>query len=87
MAGRRDLDRDAQGQRLHRPVRLVAKVLAPQLVKAASGLLKRKMLFGSDYPVINPDRWIKDFDDLDIKPDVRPLILKENAIRVLGLGR
>jgi predicted TIM-barrel fold metal-dependent hydrolase len=33
--------------------------------------------------VITPDRWIASFDDLDIKPEVRPLIMKENAIRLL----
>ena len=43
------------------------------------------MLFGSDYPVLTPERWITDFDTLDIKPEVRPLILKENAARLLGL--
>ncbi len=44
------------------------------------------MLFGSDYPVITPDRWLADFEQIDIKPEVRPLILKENAVRLLGLG-
>ena len=44
------------------------------------------MLFGSDFPVITPDRWLADFAALDIKDEVRPLILKENAARVLGLG-
>jgi predicted TIM-barrel fold metal-dependent hydrolase len=29
---------------------------------------------------------LSDFEKLDIKPDVRPLILKENAIRLLGLA-
>ncbi len=43
------------------------------------------MLFGSDYPVITPDRWLSDFDKLDIKPEVRPKILKDNAARLLGL--
>ena len=43
------------------------------------------MLFGSDYPLIRPDRWIRDFAALDVKDDVRPLIMKENAIRALGL--
>jgi hypothetical protein len=57
----------------------------PQLIRAANGLLKHKVLFGSDYPVITPDRWLADFATLDIKPDVRPLILRENAARVLGL--
>jgi predicted TIM-barrel fold metal-dependent hydrolase len=37
------------------------------------------------YPVLTPDRWIADFDTLDIKPEVHPLILKENAARLLGL--
>ncbi len=63
------------------------KYFPPQLVRAANGLLREKVLFGSDYPVLSPDRWIASFEaDLDIKPDVRPLIMKDNAIRVLGLG-
>lgn len=59
----------------------------PQLVKYANTLLKDKVLFGSDYPVITPDRWIKDFDGIDIRPEVRPLIMKRNAITLLGLDR
>jgi hypothetical protein len=43
------------------------------------------MLFGTDYPLITPDRWLADFAHVDIKPEVRPLILKENAIDLLGL--
>jgi predicted TIM-barrel fold metal-dependent hydrolase len=59
----------------------------PQLVRAVNGLLKRKVLFGSDFPVINPDRWLASFDgDLEIKPEVRPLVLKDNAVALLGLG-
>nr|WP_315463485.1 amidohydrolase family protein [uncultured Rhodoferax sp.] len=59
----------------------------PQLVRYANTLLKHKVLFGSDYPVITPERWIKDFDTLDIKPEVRPLVLKQNAIQLLGLDK
>jgi uncharacterized protein len=62
------------------------KYFPPQLVRAANGLLKRKVLFGSDYPVITPDRWRADFAKLEIKDEVRPLILKDNAVRMLGLG-
>src|SRR5215217_8651156 len=61
------------------------KYFPPQLVKAANGLLKHKVLFGSDYPLLRPERWITDFEQLDIKPEVKPLIMKENAIRALGL--
>lgn len=57
----------------------------PQLVRHANSLLKHKVLFGSDYPVITPDRWLKDVEELDLKPGVLPLILKDNAARVLGL--
>ena len=61
------------------------KYFPPILVRYANTILKNKMLFGSDYPVISPDRWLKDFEAIDIRPEVRPLILKENAIKLLGL--
>jgi hypothetical protein len=61
------------------------KYFPPQLVKQTNSLLKHKVLFGSDYPVLTPDRWMADFENLDIKDDVRPLVLKENALRILGL--
>ncbi len=62
------------------------KYFSPALVQYANTLLKRKVLFGSDFPVITPDRWMADFEKIDIRPDVRPLILKENAVRLFGLG-
>jgi predicted TIM-barrel fold metal-dependent hydrolase len=58
----------------------------PILVKYANSLLKHKMLFGSDWPVIAPERWLEDFERLDMKPEVRPLILKDNAVRLLKLA-
>lgn len=57
----------------------------PILVRYANTLLKEKVLFGSDWPAIAPDRWLADFAKLDIKPEVRPLILKENARKLLGI--
>jgi uncharacterized protein len=63
------------------------KYFPSQLVRYANTLLKHKVLFGSDFPVIMPDRWLADFAKLDIKPDVRPLILKKNAARLLKLGQ
>ena len=62
------------------------KYFPPQLVNHANTLLRERVLFGTDYPFITPDRWLADFDKLDIKPEVRPLILKENAARLLGLS-
>jgi hypothetical protein len=62
------------------------KYFPPQLVRQANTLLRHKVLFGSDFPVLTPDRWLSDFDQLDIKSEVRPLILKNNAAKLLGLA-
>jgi predicted TIM-barrel fold metal-dependent hydrolase len=61
------------------------KYFPANLVQYSNTLLKDRVLFGSDYPALTPDRWMADFDTLNIKPEVRPLILKENAVRLLGL--
>jgi uncharacterized protein len=62
------------------------KYFPPQLVRAANTQLRHKVLFGSDYPLLTPERWIRDFEQLEIRDDVRPLIMKDNAARVLGLS-
>jgi uncharacterized protein len=61
------------------------KYFPPQLVRYANSLLQDKVMFGSDYPMLTPDRWLADFGKLDIKPEVRDKILKHNAARLLGL--
>ncbi len=61
------------------------KYFPPILVQYANTLLKDKILFGSDYPVIDPQKWVVEFEKLPIKPEVRPLIMKENAAKLLGL--
>jgi len=62
------------------------KYFSPTLIQYANSLLKKKMLFGSDYPLLTPDRWLADFAGISIKDEVRPLILKENAKRLFGLA-
>ena len=62
------------------------KYFPPQLVQYANTQLRTKVLFGSDFPLITPDRWLADFAEADFKDEVRPLVLKENAARLLGLG-
>jgi predicted TIM-barrel fold metal-dependent hydrolase len=56
------------------------------LVRAANSYLQDKVLFGTDYPLLTPERWLRDFEALDLKPAVRAKILKSNAVQVLGLG-
>ncbi len=62
------------------------KYFAPQLVQYSNTLLKHKVLFGSDYPLLTPDRWMADLEKTAIKEEVRPLILKENACKLLGIS-
>ena len=62
------------------------KYFPPQLVHHANTLLKHKVLFGSDFPFITPERWISDFEQAGFRDEVKPLILKRNAARLLGLN-
>ena len=61
------------------------KYFSATLIQYANTLLKNKVLFGSDYPLITPDRWMADFQKIAIRDEVRPLILKENALKLFGL--
>jgi predicted TIM-barrel fold metal-dependent hydrolase len=62
------------------------KYFPPILVQYTNTLLKDKVIFGSDYPLITPDKWLEEFDKLPIKDGVRERVLKTNAVRLLGLG-
>ena len=61
------------------------KYFSPSLIQYANTMLQEKVLFGSDYPGLPPERWLKDFEDAPFRDEVRPKILLENAQRVLGL--
>lgn len=61
------------------------KYFPPQLVQYANTLLKDRILFGSDFPLLTPERWLKDFEEAGFRDDVKPLILKENAVKLLKL--
>ena len=47
------------------------KYFPPQLVQYANTLLKDRILFGSDFPLITPDRWLKDFEEAGFKDEVQ----------------
>jgi predicted TIM-barrel fold metal-dependent hydrolase len=61
------------------------KYFSPTLIQYANTLLKTKVLFGSDYPLLTPDRWLADFAKIAIRDEVRSLILKENALKLFGV--
>lgn len=55
------------------------------LVRYCNSILKKKVLFGSDWPMITPERWLSDFEQIAIKDHLREDIIKNNAARLLGL--
>lgn len=62
------------------------KYFPKELVRHANSLLKRRVLFGSDFPLITPDRWLGDVETAGFKPEVMQGILKDNAVRLLNLA-
>ena len=61
------------------------KYIPKLILDEARTRLQDRIMFGSDYPFISPERWLADFDGLDgFSPDVREKILYRNAARILG---
>ena len=61
------------------------KYIPPEVVHWANTLLQDKVLFGSDYPLIDPVRWLAEFEELPVLDAVRPKILYRNAATLLRL--
>ena len=62
------------------------KYFPESLVKAANRMFPDRVLFGTDYPLIEPAKWLAAFEQAPFVDEVRPKILKDNAVRLLGLG-
>jgi len=48
--------------------RLESEVLSEATGAVRHTLLKDRILFGSDYPLITPERWMKDFEEAGFSP-------------------
>ena len=59
------------------------KYFPPELVHYANSLITDRVLFGTDWPAIDVDRYLREFGELPLQPEVRPKILVENARRLL----
>jgi uncharacterized protein len=62
------------------------KYFPKQVIQYANTQLKHKMLFGSDFPLIKPEKWIEAAKEAGFREDVLPMILKDNAVKLLGLA-
>ena len=56
-----------------------------QLVQYAGSILQDLVLFGSDWPAMQVERWLEGFEGLPIKAEVRPKMMLENRRRLLRL--
>jgi uncharacterized protein len=63
------------------------KYFPPQLVHYANTLLRRKVLFGTDFPLFTPQRWIADLERTEIRDEVKPDLMLHNAARLFGLAK
>jgi uncharacterized protein len=61
------------------------KYFPPQLVQYANTLLKKKVLFGTDFPLFTPERWIADLEKTEVRDGVKPDLMLHNAARLFGL--
>ncbi|WP_267639686.1 amidohydrolase family protein [Haloarchaeobius amylolyticus] len=57
-----------------------------QVLHYAKTLLKDKVMFGTDYPMLDPEKWLHQFAELDFPEEVQRKILWENAEEFLGLN-
>jgi predicted TIM-barrel fold metal-dependent hydrolase len=62
------------------------KYFQPQVIQYANTQLRHKMLFGSDFPLIHPGKWLEAARQAGFREDVLPGIMKDNAARLLGLA-
>jgi len=61
------------------------KYFPKQVIQYANTQLRKKMLFGSDFPLIKPEKWIEAAAEVGFREDVMPGIMKDNAAKLLGL--
>ncbi|MXY39728.1 MAG: amidohydrolase [Rhodospirillaceae bacterium] len=57
----------------------------PEIVHYLDTYGRHKVLFGTDWPVIDPERAVTEIDALDLRPESRRALMRENALRVFRL--
>jgi hypothetical protein len=62
------------------------RYIPDSLLREAATRLQDRFLFGSDYPFITPQRWMKDFEavKIEFKPEVREKLFWRNGQKLLA---
>jgi predicted TIM-barrel fold metal-dependent hydrolase len=61
------------------------KYIPEQLLNAVTGEFAERTLFGSDFPFITPEFWMREWHKLGVADDVTAAVLYDNAARLLGV--
>ncbi len=56
----------------------------PLVVQYARTIAQDKILYGSDWPVLTPQRWLRDWEKYEFAPEVDIKIMRDNAAKLLG---
>ena len=56
-----------------------------QYVRYADSYGRDKILFGTDWPVIDPERAVREIEELPLRSESRRALMRENALRVFRL--
>jgi predicted TIM-barrel fold metal-dependent hydrolase len=56
-----------------------------QLVHYLNTYGRHKVLFGTDWPVIDPERAVAEIDELDLRPESKAMLMRDNALRIFRL--
>ncbi|MBN9477201.1 MAG: hypothetical protein ABS43_01090 [Bordetella sp. SCN 67-23] len=74
----------------HPNIHMAGDAYAPKhwpasVVKFADSYGQDKFLFGTDWPVIDPGRAVREMDDLGLRPVSRKKIMRDNALKLFRL--
>ena len=58
---------------------------SPQFVQFIDSWGSKKVIFGTDFPVIDPERARAEIDKLPIRPESKRRFLRNNVIELYGL--
>lgn len=61
------------------------RYLPAEVIQYCRSVIPDQFIFGSDFPLLSPDRWLREFAEIDLKPGVREKVLYGNACRLLDL--
>ncbi len=56
-----------------------------EYVHYANSYGKHKVMFGTDWPVIDPERAVREVDELGLRPEAQQMLMRDNALRVFNL--